>query len=255
MQLVFMEGVSGVGKSTMVRLLSEELTSHGYHVKSHVEFDYTNPIDFYCTACLTPDEYERLCRKYDTPLDAIEAGEAKLVRYYNGDTPLFEEPLLAELAGHEFCYKPECPIPLEEYTRVYTRVWREFAKNVEEDCDFILFDGSLLHHPINDMMRNYHIEGEQALSHVQALLDALGDRKRKIFYLKTGNVAQQLKMAHMARGQDEPTDRQIRFWEDRCRYDRTVLAGLQEEYRIYDVSDNKWDDARAEILSNLERAL
>ena len=52
-ELIFIEGVSGIGKSTMVRMLTEELRAEGYRVQPYVEFDFTNPIDFYCTAYLT----------------------------------------------------------------------------------------------------------------------------------------------------------------------------------------------------------
>ena len=57
-KLIFIEGVSGVGKSTMVQTLQKELTGLGYKVKSYLEGDYTNPIDFYYTAYFTAHEYE-----------------------------------------------------------------------------------------------------------------------------------------------------------------------------------------------------
>ena len=111
-ELVFIEGVSGVGKSTMVRGLTEDLTALGYRAKSYVEFDYTNPIDFYGTAYLTEDEHRALCRECPSARKhTIPAGDARLVRYYNEDTPLFEEPLLSWLAQREFCYQPPPPVP------------------------------------------------------------------------------------------------------------------------------------------------
>lgn len=63
-ELVFMEGVSGVGKSTITRALAEQFRSHGYAVREYLEFDSANPIDFYCTACLSVEEYDRLCKAY-----------------------------------------------------------------------------------------------------------------------------------------------------------------------------------------------
>ena len=55
-ELIFLEGVSGIGKSTMARMLADELTAAGCRVRAYLEFDFTNPIDFYCTAYLTADE-------------------------------------------------------------------------------------------------------------------------------------------------------------------------------------------------------
>ena len=255
-ELIFIEGVSGVGKSTMVRLLAQDLRALGYSVRDYVEFDYTNPIDFYCTAYFTAEQYEKLCADYPSSADAIRtntvcAGKAKLVRYFDGDTPLFSEPLLSELALHEFCYKPTHLVPIEEYTSAYREVWRSWASALDKTYDFIIFDGSLLHHPINDMMRNYEIKGEGAIPHITALLDSLGGIKRHIFYLKTDNVQKQLEKAYLDRSQGTPSDKQIHFWEARYQNDLIVLHSISEEYEIYDISVGNWDSVREEILHRL----
>jgi len=257
-ELVFIEGVSGVGKSTMVRMLSEELESYGYNVKKYLEFDYANPIDFYCTAYLSLNEYEMLLQKYITDADVIRANTIKardvmLVRYCNEKTPLFKEPLLSELVQKEFCFKPSRLVALEEYTYTYENVWKNYASNIDETYDFIIFDGSLLHHPINDMMRNYHIDGEQAVSHVERLLDSLGDTKRWIFYLKTENIGQQLKRAHINRKQSIPTNQQIEFWENRYSNDMLVLSNIRANCHIFNISNNNWDSVRTQIEKTLTK--
>ena len=209
-ELVFIEGVSGVGKSTMVRMLSEELKAYGYNVKSYVEFDYNNPIDFYCTAYLSAEEYERLITKYVSVVDVMRVNTHALIKRY-GKT----------LSG------------------------------LDETYDFIIFDGSLLHHPINDMMRNYHIDGKQAVSHITTLLNSLGDRPRRIFYLETNNIGRQLIMAHKNRNQSIPTNRQIEFWEKRHQNDKIVLSNLNDNYQIFDISEQNWDFVREQILKSL----
>lgn len=255
-ELVFIEGVSGVGKSTMVHMLSEELKARGYNVKSYVEFDYTNPIDFYCTAYLSMDEYEMLLKKYVSFTDVIKtntisAGEIMLVRYYDEDTPLFEEPLLSELVQKEFCYEPSHPVTLDEYTCAYKNVWKNYASDIDETYDFIIFDGSLLHHPINDMMRNYHIGGEQVISHITELLNSLGERKKWIFYLRTEDIEKQLKRAYVTRNQGIPTKQQIEFWKNRYKNDMIVLSSIRENYQICDISDDNWDSVRTQIVESL----
>lgn len=251
-KLVFVEGVSGVGKSTMSLNLAEDLAKRGYRVKVFAEFDYRNPIDFYSTAYFSLDEYERFCSKYSSYVEGIRDNtvrgeDIRLVRYYDGNTPLFEEPLLSELKEKEFCYKPTRLVSLEEYTSVYRKVWENFALAIDDVNDFIIFDGSLLHHPINDMMRNYCIAGEQAVSHVMALLSALGDRKRHIFYLKVQDISTQLKTAHKNRNQEIPTEKEMEFWKTRYQNDRIVLDNIREKYYIYDVSHVGWDLARKMI--------
>lgn len=255
-KLVFIEGVSGVGKSTMVRMLSDELKAHGYYVKRYVEFDYTNPIDFYSTAYFSIDEYEMLIKKYISVTDEIKAntinaGKIKLVRYYNENTPLFEEPLLSELALREFCYKPSRLVTLDEYTCAYKNVWKNFNSDMDETYDYIIFDGSLLHHPINDMMRNYHVNDKQIVSHIEAILNSLGTRKRWIYYLKTDNIENQLKNARIARNQSVPTNQQIEFWENRYKKDMMVLRSIRENYQICDISHDNWDYVRMQMVKDL----
>ncbi len=251
-ELIFIEGVSGVGKSTMVRMLTESLNRRGFRARAYLEFDFTNPIDFYCTAYLTIDEYKKLCEDFPDERDAllrytIPAGDIRLVRYFDDDTPLFAPALLAELRKKEFCWHPAHLVSMKEYTEAYRNVWTHFADSIDETYDFLLFDGSLLHHPINDMMRNYHITGEQAVPHVTTLLRALGDRKRRIFYLETDDIGAQLTRAHTDRGQNPSSAEDIAFWETRHRNDRTVLEHLCEEIRIYDVSAGNWDAVREQI--------
>lgn len=255
-ELIFMEGVSGVGKSTMTRMLAEKLAAEGHTARAYLEFDFTNPIDFYCTAYLTAEEYTALCGEYPEEADTIRrytvhAGEAELVRYFDEDTPLFPEPLLMVLRGYEFCYHPKRLVPLEAYTEAYRHVWRNFAAGLDGTYDYILFDGSLLHHPINDMMRNYNCTGEQALRHVSVLLEALGNCRRRIFYLEPENIGEQLARAHRDRGQAEPDSEQIAFWERRAGNDRYVLDACGEGCHVYNVTEEGWDPIRKRILHSL----
>lgn len=251
-ELIFIEGVSGVGKSTMTRMLTDELTCAGLRVRTYPEFDFTNPIDFYCTAYLTVGEHRKLCEDFPDERDAllrntIPAGDVRLVRYFDEDTPLFAPVLLAELRKKEFCWHPAHLVSMADYTEAYRNVWKNFAESLDNAYDFLLFDGSLLHHPINDMMRNYRVTGEQALPHVRTLLDSLGDRKRRIFYLETSGIADHLTRAHADRGQNPPSAEDIAFWETRHRNDRIVLKNLREDIRIFDVSAGNWDAVRKEI--------
>ena len=255
-RLIFMEGVSGVGKTTMTRMLAEELTAEGYSVRAYLEFDFTNPIDFYCTAYMTQEEYTALCRGYPEEADAIRkytihAGEAELVRYFDADTPLFPEPLLTVLRGYEFCYHPKRLVPLSAFTAAYAQVWLDFAAGIDGTYDYILFDGSLLHHPINDMMRNYGCDGEMALGHVSVLLDALGERERMIFYLEPEDIGMQLAQAHRDRGQNPPDEKQIAFWKKRNANDRYVLDRIREDCTVFPVTRQGWDAVRAQIRYRL----
>ena len=177
----------------------------------------------------------------------------RLVRYYNEDTPLFDQPLLSELWDREFCYEPKNPVPLSDYTGVYQAVWRQYFSTPGQETDYLIFDGSLLHHPINDMMRNYHADKEQIFCHIRQLLGAMGHVERTIYYLRTDDIAAQLARAHADRGQNPPSAEEVDFWRQRYENDQFVLQSIDEKNKILDVSHNGWNNALEIILADLGR--
>jgi thymidylate kinase len=52
-KIVFVEGVSGVGKSTTVVKLCDALIDHGFRAAFHLEGDADNPVDLVNCAYLT----------------------------------------------------------------------------------------------------------------------------------------------------------------------------------------------------------
>ncbi len=187
---IFLEGVSGMGKTTMVAALEERLRASGYTVRSFLEGDCANPIDFYATAYLTAEHYAALCQAYpgEAPRmwqHTIPAGNAILVRYRDGNRPLFSEGLLQALREWEFSYRPSHPVPYEDYARVYQTMWTAFDQAADGSIDCYLFDGALLHHPLNDLIRNYGATREQAAAHVWMLLGCLRHLHPTVCYLST----------------------------------------------------------------------
>lgn len=254
--LVFIEGISGAGKSTMVKMLTSELIANGYKTESFVEFDYRNPIDFYCTAYFKYEDYQLLCAEYSEFAGIIHkntvlADDVRLVRYYNEDTPLFDGELLSEMKCREFCYHPKNLVPVEEYTRTYAAVWRNYVKQLDHTYDFVIFDGSLLHHPLNDMMRNYNADNRQLLQHVDILLASLAEVPFGIFYIDVENIKQQLTRARIDRKEPLPTQEDIGFWTERQNNDRYVLKNIKCNSSSYKLLHNDRNFIRAEIYKNI----
>jgi GrpB-like predicted nucleotidyltransferase (UPF0157 family) len=246
MRLVFIEGISGVGKSTLTQKLCEKLNVMGYSSGCHIEFDFTNPIDFYCTAYFKQSEYDNLLAGFPEHRNIIEkntitADDIRLVRYYNRETPLFSEPLSGILKKRELCFNPNTPILLNEFTRVYKLVWDNFAKNTSHEHIYLLFDGSLFHHPINDLIRNYDVSKEQAINHVNTLIEAAIPLNPIVIYLSCENTAKRLKKARECRKQTPPSDEYIQFWESRKKMDLAVMQQISIPYDVYDISLENWD--------------
>ncbi|MCL2408788.1 MAG: hypothetical protein FWC96_04140 [Oscillospiraceae bacterium] len=246
LRLIFVEGVSGVGKTKLTQKLCDKLSEMGYCARCYLEGDFKNPIDFYCTAYFKQHEYENLIAEFPDYLDdiasnTIVAEDVRLVRYYSGETALFDEPLLDILSKHELCINPSNPVPISEFSRVYKLVWEAFAENQNIFPGFLLFDGSLFHHPINDLMGNYNASLDQIIHHVNTLAKSVKLLNPRVVYLSANDVAARLEKARVSRKQTPPSETQIQFWKDRKQTDMEIMRQLSIPYSVYDISNENWD--------------
>jgi len=181
--IVFIEGVSGVGKTTATTQLHEELQSMDYKASCYLEGANNNPLD-----------------------------------PFNGTCP------------------PN--IPIIEFFETYLQCWQNFMKT-EFANDFMIVDGTLLHHQINDLIREYSASDEVIANYLANLLHIILPLNPIIFYLSSSNVNQRLILARKSRNQSAPTRERIRFWENRKRVDLYILETLPIKSHLLDVS-NGW---------------
>jgi len=84
-KIIFVEGVSGVGKSTTTQILCDKLIGLGFSVDRYREFDFPNPIDFYSAAYFKEADYNAILEEYaefseDIQVNTVIAGDIRLVR-------------------------------------------------------------------------------------------------------------------------------------------------------------------------------
>jgi len=194
--IVFIEGVSGVGKTTTTALLAEKLQSMGYNVNCYLEGADNNPLDPY-----------------------------------------------------KGTYPPK--IAIADFFETYLQCWQGFI-GTKFERDFMIVDGTLLHHQINDLIREYCASDEVIANYLVNLLSIIQRLNPVVFYLSSDSVGQQLTQARKSREQSEPTGEQIRFWENRKRIDLFVLERLPIESQVLDVS-NGWDSITKIIMEHITR--
>ncbi|MFI3326985.1 MAG: hypothetical protein R3Y35_12580 [Clostridia bacterium] len=199
-------------------------------------------------------EYANLTKNYSAYIDdiienTVAIEDIRLIRYYNQNVALFPEPLATKLKENEFCYKPRNLVSLSEYGRVYKLVWELFAKAIDSEVDFYIFDGSLFHHPINDLIHNYNANELQIISHINTLVSSISSCNCVIYYLQTDNVSTQLNKARISRNQSILSDSELLFWEIRKKIDLKVLKQIAIPNKIFDVSYEEWDCVVDNIVS------
>ena len=114
--LIFIEGISGVGKSTATPILCEKLRDNGYRANYYLEGDINSPADSFWNAYLTKFEYEKIQFEYPDFIDGllkncIDDDDYVLVRYQDKERQYYSPELYEYLKEREFCYNPVNPLP------------------------------------------------------------------------------------------------------------------------------------------------
>jgi hypothetical protein len=250
-RLIFIEGVSGAGKSTSAKALAERLRD----VKHYAEGDISNPVDFYAAAYFSAEDYDNFLSEYAQFADKIRkrtvaADDVRLVRYMDGKTPLFSAPLSSALRRREFCWNPGECVPFAEYRRVMETLWCGFAQRADLP-DYVVFDGSLLHHTVNDMRHNYGASVREIAAHIGTLLDAVSALNPTVFYLRPESIRASLINARTSRRERAATEEDVAFWDERGRVDTAVLAELRADVYVLDVAIGGWGEVVERMMNEL----
>lgn len=254
--IVFIEGVSGVGKTTTVIQLADWLTAQGYRVKIHLEGDAFSPLDLCWISYLPMEEYKNLISQYPDYADRISSqivdqNNYVLLRYRIDRKPLFPEEVDMELHRKEFCFNPENSVSLDEFTKVFQRLWVRYAQADHSNLDFEIFDATLVSHMTNDLIRNYHAPKEKMVQHINTLIDAVQSLQPRLYYFYTDNLEKRVTEARIARKQKPLTSTQLQFWKDRESYDKAVISQLKIACRSINVSAHDWDASIQSILDEI----
>ena len=254
--LIFVEGVSGVGKSTAVKRLTARLREAGFCVAAHYEGDAGSPLDLCWVAYLTPAEYAAVLSQYPMERALLEehtryAGTYYLIRYRIDRMPLYSEQLDRYMHSKEFCFREGNDMPISVFTEVFCGLWRRYLRDCPEELDYEIFDASLVSHMTNDLMRGYHASAEVLVEHLSALLEIIREKHPIIFYLYTDDVSKRIRAARISRDQPPLTVEKLQFWEDRMRADLRVLPKLPANIHYIDVSSGDWTQALETMYRSL----
>ena len=230
MMPVFVEGVSGTGKSTTAAKLRDRLAGAGYAVECFLEGDASSPIGMFWRACLSKAEHSDLYTEYAEFADEIAKNtifgdDYCLVLYRGFDKPPYPPELFEFLQARDLCFRPQNPFPYELFSRIFHERWHAFVNSDLTKMDYIIFDGAM-QHQTNDMLRNYSAKDDEIALHLKSLLNVAQAYNPVIFYLHSRDVRQRLRDARAKRGQKAADEATYAFWENRKRVDMLVLDKL-----------------------------
>ena len=211
-KIYFIEGIPGIGKTTLSLTVENSLLQKAKKVKRYEEHSCENPLDMTRKAFLSQTEYKLFVEKcvalakgskYSSNdiIAEIEArtsfeSEHAIISYLQ---PYFENEAiiqeLRQLYRREIC---NGHISEKEYMDVILSMFFKFSKDAQDDW-FYIFDGALLQNILLDMIGFYNVSSEALKVFYNKLLSILAAFEIVILYLYDKNVETILNETNSAR--------------------------------------------------------
>lgn len=211
-KIYFIEGMPGIGKTTLSLAVENSLLKKAKKVKRYEEHSFENPLDMTRKALLSQTEYKLFVEKcvalakgskYSSN-DIIAKIEAKtsfedeyaiisyLQPYFKNEAIVQE---LRQLYSREIC---NGHISEKEYMDVIFSMFCKFSKDAQDDW-FYVFDGALFQNILLDMIGFYNTSNEVLKIFYNKLLSILASFEIIILYLYDKNVETILNETNSAR--------------------------------------------------------
>ncbi len=178
-KLIIVEGLPGSGKTTFAKMIHQRVSGLSNDVRIFVEGDL-HPADMAWCACLTADQYIKLCYKYPHYVKAFEDNKANWNEYvilaYNKIKNLSQE-LLSYFESQEVY---DGRVGKELFCELHKSLWTKFG---QEASGINIFECTLLQNHINELLLFHCEEEEKILKFIKALLGSVAKLKPVIAYL------------------------------------------------------------------------
>jgi tRNA uridine 5-carbamoylmethylation protein Kti12 len=142
-QLILVEGIPGVGKTTMAKKIKEHFDKQNIQSKLYLEGDFNHPADYECVAHFHKDQYNELLEKFNVNEKII----SEYVEIINTDyfikygmireNQVFNQnkALLQALASNDVY-----SLPTEKFIQVTKDRWKKFVNTTENDPYIYIFE-------------------------------------------------------------------------------------------------------------------
>ncbi len=209
--LVFIEGIIGSGKTTLMAQLKNDLYYKKYKVYCFQEHKVDNPLDITRKAFITKAQYQDLISSFNSVNDGkfshvIEEELLKNTILYEGKyvvaysqihtADIHIRRIIDDLQQYEYCYgKIDC----QHYESCLLSIYR----NLRLQEGYInIFEGALLQNPLYDLITYYQYDVQHLVDFVQRLIDTLSSNKIIIKYITSNDVSSTITRAAQHRGKE-----------------------------------------------------
>ncbi len=217
---IFIEGIQGTGKTTLLRELEQKLPTYKAFYEGKL-----SPIELAWCSYLTFEEYDKICEKYvdvkeEIIFNTLTEDEYKVVAYTK---------ILTDYEGfHRY---------LEEFTIYHgNKCFEEFKsiilkryKNLNTEGN--IFESSLFQYSITTMMLFYEKSDEEILKFYKEVFEILNDKRFKLIYIDTDDLSETIRTIKGERVDNHCNEV---WFPPLVRYIETSPVGLKMKYDGFD---------------------
>ncbi len=182
MDNIFIEGIQGTGKTTLLRELEQNLPTYKVFYEGKL-----SPVELAWCSYLTFDEYDKICDKYieikeEIEFNTLTEGDYKVVSYTKilTDYEGFHRHLEVFTIYHgNKCFEEFKSIILKRYINFNT------VGNI--------FESSFFQYCITTMMLFYEKSEEEILEFYKEVFDILKEKNFKLIYIDTEDVSETIR--------------------------------------------------------------
>jgi len=190
-QLVLVEGIPGVGKTTMAKKIKEYLDKQNVQSKLYLEGDFNHPADYECVAYFDKEQYDHLIKKFKIEEERIKDfidikdtdyfinyGMIRKNKIYNDNKPFLKALMSNDVYS----------LPIQKFIQVTKDKWKRFVKTSEnESCVYIL-ECCFMQNPLTTMLA-YHNQSEYLINeHIKNLSRIVKPLNPIMIFLEPKNI-------------------------------------------------------------------
>ena len=223
----FVEGLQGSGKSTLVSRLSKKFPDSTVFC----EGDYS-PVELAWCARVTAKEYSGILNKYNDIRTLIE--EKSHVE--NDHTVICYTQVITDVPGFHK--------DLEQYEIYNGRCsFDEFKKIIFEryknwNGDGMIFECSLFQNIVEDMILYRDMSDSEIMDFYRELAVIIGNKRLRIFYLKTDNIAESIGVIRKERSDEHGNEMwfplMLRYFDESPYARNRGVFGAEELFRHFE---------------------
>ena len=190
-QLILVEGIPGVGKTTTAKKIKECLDKKNIKSKLYLEGDLEHPADYESVAYLDEEVFNNIINEHSINEEIISEyvfrestncfvnyGMMRSNKVYIEDEYFYKQLMANDVYA----------LPYEKYVEIITNKWQKFVRvTVNEDCVYI-FECCFLQNPLTTLMAKHNMSKSFIKKHIKKISEIVKPLNPIIIFLDTKDI-------------------------------------------------------------------